>query len=159
MSQVKDFKLKGLSTILQNLNKEIKKIEGRSLQGLIQAAVKVRYDMGHTPPLVPWDTGNLNASWFIATSKGTVETPTPTFKDDEKMGAEHASITHYYASSIAGTDPKVVMGFTARYALPVHEMIQGEFQKEGAGAKFFEAALTRNRKEILSIIKKKVQIK
>ena len=56
--------LKGLDSVLRNLNKEIKAIEGRSLAGLIRAAVVVRRSMDETPPLVPIDKGFLRGSWF-----------------------------------------------------------------------------------------------
>ena len=59
--------LKGLEQVVANLNKEIKAIEGRSLAGLIRAAVVVRRSTEETPPLTPIDTGNLRASWFTNT--------------------------------------------------------------------------------------------
>lgn len=58
-------KLRGLERVVRNLNKEIKAIEGRSIIGLGKAAMLVRHDMDQTPPLIPVDTGNLRASWFI----------------------------------------------------------------------------------------------
>lgn len=58
--------LKGIDIVVRNLNKEIKKIEGRSLKGLIKSAALIRKDMEDTPPLIPVDTGNLRASWFTS---------------------------------------------------------------------------------------------
>jgi hypothetical protein len=54
---------KSLATVMRNLNKEIKKIEGRSMEGLVDAAVIIRADMDKTPPLIPVDTGHLRNSW------------------------------------------------------------------------------------------------
>jgi len=55
--------------------------------------------------------------------------------------------------------PGIVMGFSANYAAWVHEMVGAHFRKEGAGAKFFEAALKRNEKAILEIIKDNAKIR
>lgn len=48
--------------------------------------------------------------------------------------------------------PTILLGFTAGYAVWVHENIGAHFQRPGAGAKFFEAALLRNQHKILEII-------
>jgi len=61
-----------MDRVLINLNREIKGIENRSMQGLIESAIIVRRDMDKTPPLIPVDTGNLRASWFTTpVRKGT----------------------------------------------------------------------------------------
>lgn len=67
----------------------------------------------------------------------------------------------------------LMFGFSANYALWVHEMVDADFKsprmrygpkrwyvpREGAGAKFFETALNRNHDEILSILADKMKIK
>jgi hypothetical protein len=120
--------LKGLEQVINNLNKEIKAIEGRSLTGLIRAAILVRRSMEETPPLIPLDTGNLRASWFTTTG-------------------------------YKGSNPFVTMGFSAAYAIFVHEMIGAKFQRPEAGPKFFQAALRRNKDRILEVIQEEAQIK
>jgi hypothetical protein len=120
--------LKGLEEVVRNLNREIKAIEGRSLKGLIRAAIIVRRDMDATPPLVPIDTGNLRASWFV----------NPGHK---------------------GNNPFVTLGFSANYAVWVHELIGAKFQRPGAGAKFFQAALRRNKDKIIGVIAEEAKIK
>jgi len=55
--------------------------------------------------------------------------------------------------------PVVRLGFSANYAWYVHEMVDANFQRPGAGAKFFEAALKRNHNEILEIIRQEARIK
>ena len=61
-----------MERVLINLNREIKGIENRSMQGLIESSIIVRRDMDQTPPLIPVDTGNLRASWFTTpVRKGT----------------------------------------------------------------------------------------
>jgi hypothetical protein len=51
----------------------------------------------------------------------------------------------------------LVMGFTANYAVHVHENIGANFQRPGAGAKFFEASLKSNQSVMLSIISTKTR--
>lgn len=48
--------------------------------------------------------------------------------------------------------PAVICGFSANYAVFVHEMIGAAFQRPGAGPKFFQSALRRNHDKILQII-------
>jgi hypothetical protein len=48
--------------------------------------------------------------------------------------------------------PAVICGFSANYAVFVHEMIGATFQRSGAGPKFFQSALRRNQDKILQII-------
>lgn len=119
--------LKGFDKVMRNLNKEIEKIEGASLKGLIRAAVVIRRDMDQTPPMIPIDTGNLRGSW-------TVET-------------------------LRNSPPAIKLGFTSEYAWYVHEMVGANFQRPGAGAKFFEASLKNNRDEILRIVKEEAGLK
>lgn len=51
-----------------------------------------------------------------------------------------------------GQNPVVRLGFSANYAWFVHEMVGANFQRPGAGAKFLEAALKRNKDTILKTI-------
>ena len=124
--------IKGLDEVLANLNKEILKIEGRTLQGLIEAAVIVRRDMDTTPPLIPISAhgGNLRGSYFSEAGR------------DEKG------------------NPKVTLGFTASYAWVVHERIGKKinWNRPGSGPKFLEASLKRNADEIVDTIRKYAKI-
>jgi len=126
--------LKGMSAVMAKLNAEILKIEAGSMKGLIEAASIIRRDMEKTPPLVPvGETGNLRASWFTSPIK------------------------------VDGM-PGLLIGFSANYAVFVHEMVDKEGKKinwnrPGSGAKFFEAALSRNTKLILQTIRDNAHIK
>lgn len=56
----------------------------------------------------------------------------------------------------------VLMGFTANYALYVHEMLDSagktiNWSRPNSGPKFFEAAIKRNVKKILEIIAKRAR--
>ena len=125
--------IQGFDKVIRNLNSEIAKIEGRSTKGLIEAGIFVRRETETTPPLTPLDTGNLRSSWA-----------TSTFRTPE--------------------GPSHLIGYTANYAAYVHEMVGGEggainWSRPGSGAKWFQAALGRNRKKILSIIQANASIK
>lgn len=131
--QAKRESILGFDEVLRNLSREIQNIQGRSAEGLVRAAEWLRFDMDHVSPKIPVDTNNLRGSWF-----------TETFHQGKDLG--------------------VVLGFTANYALWVHEMVDADFTsvrtrrgkeykpREGAGAKFMEAALNRNHDKILEII-------
>lgn len=51
-----------------------------------------------------------------------------------------------------GGAPFVQIGFTADYAVYVHEMDWKKGKRPGSGPKFFESALKRNKERILAII-------
>ena len=55
--------------------------------------------------------------------------------------------------------PAIQYGFSANYAIHVHEMIEAKFKRPGAGAKFFEAAIKRNIEAMLDEIRKEAKIK
>lgn len=115
-----------LEQVTANLNKAIEKIRNRALSGLIKAAALVRRDMDKTEPLIPVSPhgGNLRASWTVI----------PGFDDKG--------------------NPYVICGFQASYALYVHYNIGAHFNRPGAGALFFAAALNRNHDNILKEIAK-----
>jgi hypothetical protein len=142
--------------VLQNLNKEIKKIEGGSLKGLISAGIIVIRDMEKTPPKIPIDTSNLRASRFLVTSKGgTKQGSSPEFigEDAAKLSTEHGEVlSENLVLAKATRQPTVVLGFSANYAMFVHEMVGANFGREGSGAKFLEASLKRNKDKILKAI-------
>ena len=165
-------RIKGFDVVLSNLNKEIQAIQGRTIQGLIRAAIVIRRDMDRTPPLIPVTLGNLRASWYIVTIKG-LYTPAPSFKleeGDHKLSAkQYAELQESYSSAIseaqgmvAGStknNPFLVMGFGANYALWVHEMLGDiDWNRTNSGPKFFEAAVKRNKDKILQIIADNIKI-
>lgn len=155
--------LRGMEKMLKKLNREIKAIKNRSLRGLIEAQIIVRRDMEFTPPLVPIDTGNLRASWFTVTSKNEiVEGRAVSFVRDllGKLKAGHLSSILNAKSKLSNVkQPSLIMGFSAYYALFVHEMIGATFQRPNAGAHFFLSSLNRNNKRIRNVIAKYAKIK
>jgi len=113
----------GIASVMNRLNTKFIQYNAMSLPGMLEAAAHIRYDMDKTPPLIPIDEGNLRGSWFASPIM------------DVKTKA-----------------PGVVMGFSANYAVFVHEMVGANFSRPGSGARFFYAALKRNQKKILKIM-------
>ena len=174
--------LKGLNDVLANLNKQIQAIKERTTAGIVKAAILVRQDMDSTAPMIPVDTGNLRSSFFIVTANKVERGESATFKDDKsgQMSSDHSSSISVNQSKISGT-PAVIMGFSANYAVAVHEMVGGNFagdlnklkytkkgkvtqatrkylRRAGSGAKFLESALQRNQQEMLKIIAENAKI-
>lgn len=165
--------LKGLQNVVNNLNKEIKKIEGVTIQGLIKASIIIRKDMDRTTPMIPVDWGNLRASWIVV-AKGEETNNEATFKGEtpyEKKKAAQMAVDHKTILSQAKGEvslynkPAVIMGFTANYAEYVHELgetvrpgVEINWSKKGSGARFFQSALERNRDKILETIAKEARV-
>ena len=171
----------GIDTILRNLNKEVKKIEGRTLAGLIIAAQDpIRREAQQESPVV---TGNLKGSAYVVASNGKVLAgKNPEFKGE---GADEAAMQHSKELiKQAGIvrrmkEPTVGIGFSALYAARVHENpragktgqgltagLTGSGQKstrilssEVGKWKFLEDPLKRNVKRILQIVARKAAIK
>ena len=159
--------IKGMDVVLANLNKEIMKIEARSGVGLIESAILIRQDMDKISPKIPVDFGNLRASWFTVTShgfgagsQGGTGMPFSGPKAGELASERAQAVSE--GRGIAKTVTKglaVLMGFSANYALFVHENMGANFKRPGSGAKFFEVTLKRNKEKILQIIGNNARIK
>jgi len=163
--------IKGMDIVMNNLHKEIVKVKGRSLKGLIEASIIVRRSMDYNAPTIPIDLGNLRSSWFVTTAGGIQKGGSPSFKGDKagELASDHASTVSearslVQAASVQG--PALMMGFSANYAMWVHEMVGANFRqpKKGAvrgspGAKFFESALKQNKALILETIRNNAYIK
>jgi len=155
--------VKGLQNILSNLNKQIQKIENKTLIGLRKATNHIRNDMEVTPPKIPVDKGNLKNSWFVVSSSGSVITgKSPSFVGElaNKIKGGHSStLGDAILFALNKKGPFVVFGFGAYYAAYVHEMIEANFSKHGTGALFLSNAIARNSKMVLKIIASEVKKK
>jgi len=160
-------KIKGLNKTLKNLNKEVKKIEGKTLKGLIRGGLIVLRDVEKKSPLTPVDLGNLRASRFLVSSKGGISMGrNPKFVKGgkakvSKLAAGHSNLLNEAtAAARKQSRPTVLFGFSAKYAAPVHEMPNStNWSRPGSGRKFFEKAIYRNIKNIVKVIQKEARIK
>lgn len=158
--------IKGTEAVMRNLNREIKAIKGRTMRGLIESAIIVRRSMESTSPKVSVDLGNLRASWFVVTSTGIPqgEGDAPLFNgpDTAALQNQHAEVVSS-AKSVVNASKKalVIIGFSANYAVWVHELVEGDinWNRPGSGAKFLEAHLKMNEKEIIQTIAQHAKIK
>jgi hypothetical protein len=81
------------------------------------------------------------------------------------MKKEHKMVKTLAESEISAQDDLhiVMMGYSANYAVHVHEGPRGNlganFKRPGAGVKWFEAAFNRNAKKILRVIAANARVK
>lgn len=169
-----------LQNVIRNLNREISNIKVKSARGLVLAAATIRRDTEATPPLTPVDLGNLRASWFVTVTKvKNVVVPQITTEagksvkegsfrgyQSSRLAEDHRSTiaeARSFVNSIKQSRIVLMMGYSAHYALYVHEGPHGltavTFQRPGAGMKWFEAAVGRNVRKIVDIVRDNARIK
>lgn len=153
--------LKGLDTVMKNLNKEIQKIANQTPAGLITASIIIQRATEKESPKTPVDTSNLRSSFF------RVITGIPTDNKGKFRGKDAGTLAADYTSAIselkADVDarryPTLIVGFSANYAIWVHENMEAKFKRPGAGPKFLEEAVNNNKALILNAIRDNVKIK
>lgn len=141
--------LKGLDNVLRALNKEIKEIENRSVIGMGKAVMMIRREMDEKPPLVP-----------IGPDAGQVES----LKKEgiyRQVGTGNLRASWFSYPFNLPIGPAVIFGFSANYAVFVHEMIGKNIRwsRPGAGPKFLQSAIRLNKDRILGIIRDEARIK
>jgi|BioPla2DNA2_1021312.scaffolds.fasta_scaffold31924_2 hypothetical protein len=156
--------IKGLDKVMRNLNKEIMKIKGATLKGMLRGAAIIRKSMDNTPPLIPVDTGAMRSSWFIVTSNAAQVAGKQTkFHNrpslEARMTDEHALAVSSAIESVRGKEPAIAFGFSAFYVDYVHENIDASFKRPGAGAKFFEAAIKNTLGQVKTVIRTEARIR
>lgn len=152
---------KQVKRYVRYLNREVEKIENRTVEGMKEGAEIVMEDTEETPPLNPLDTGNLRRSRFIVSSDGEITMgKSPTFVDASGRDAQYMTSHHnralmkYRMAAQSQNRHTVIMGYSAHYAVVVHEDFDLDFQRPGAGNKFFGASLKRNRERVIEAIKR-----
>lgn len=125
--------VKGLNNVLANLNKEIKKIEGATLKGLLAAGTFIK---GESQEIAPLDFGPLRASAFSQQSGPLSVTIGYT--------AEYAAEVH--EKPMRGKGMPRTMGSG-----------KGTYWDKGEN-KFLEKAIKNNIPTILKVIQKRAKI-
>lgn len=164
--------LRGVKQVMEGLNRALKQTKENSLRALIRCSIVVRRGTEKESPKTPVDTGNLRASWFAVTTK-EIKTSSAGFKGEDagEMQTNHSNAISEAKNMVRVYPyPSLVMGYTANYALYVHEMVDADFitprkrggkttaRRSGAGAKWFEASLLRNEQEMLRIITQEIKL-
>ena len=156
-----------LRKVMKQLTEAAATIKTTSVQGLIEAAILVRRDMEKTAPKTPVDTGNLRHSFFITTVLGTDGKGNFKGENSSEMKSNHEQVTgEAHAIVKAHRNPALIMGYSANYALWVHENITAQFSgrtkkptgRPGSGAKWFEYAIQRNSALMLKTMAKEMKI-
>ena len=127
-----EYKIRGLREVEANLNREIKKIRGASMAGILEAAALILEDCDKTPPLIPVDKGVLRASRFI--------TPVDQINPKVRFGfsANYGAYVHEMTDE--------------RYGKKIN------WSRPSSGPKFLEASMKRNSKEVLKRIQNKAKL-
>jgi len=169
-------RIAGVTKVMTNLNREIEGIQSRTQAGLIKAAALIRNETEHGAVKTPVDKGNLRASWFTVSAGSNIisgggKTHSPTGQETKFVGPKAGELASGYASmlmemrakaqALSNTykGPFVIMGYSANYAMWVHEMIDANFKRPGAGPKWFEAAVKSQRENIIKVITANAKIK
>ena len=148
-------------TVMKNLNREIKKLKGRSMAGLIKGGIIIMRDMDKTPPLIPVDLNNLRASRYMVTGLGKNTEPAPSFEGEEKgkLKADHSSVVGKQLTKAAGKS-LVIFGFSANYAAAVEENNDPKvWNRPGSGRAFMQSSIKRNQGKVLKTIAQTAKIK
>lgn len=172
--------LEGVDTVLRNLNAEIRKVEGVTRKGLIEAALIVLRQAQKNTPV---DTGNLKASGSIVYGAEAPQEPewktvrthktlaatkglTPKQRKalpKESLSAEQelllaegfADYVQEAMAEIQGDSKRsvesVIVGFSAFYSLFVHEL-------HGTKGKYLESALREKAAEVLERIRRRAVV-
>lgn len=179
---IKTAELKGLKEVMDNLNKEIEKIKGASLDGLLEAGLLIKAESMELCPIV---TGNLMNSAFVtwgyasqaprSTTEGGFRDPVGRKGIKEIRQAELSQGLGASASRVGSSlVPMVEIGHAAVYAVAVHENKRSgqtggwnpshtrkykpkTFATTGQ-YKFLQTAIQENEGRILEIIKSRVKI-
>ncbi len=128
----------GIENVMRNLNKDLEKKKLQSLRGYIRVGGLINREVMTVSPTVPIDEGHLRASWFVS-----------------------------FMTDLVTRNTGMQFGFTANYAMYVHERVEGavwgdgvvgkiNWSAPGTGPKFLESAIKRNTDRILQIMKEEV---
>lgn len=162
-------------------NRQISNIQGRSLAGLLKCAALIRNETEHGDVRTPRRTGNLINSWFVVSGRGRIvagggkkhraEAGGPFFgPDGARVAGEHmATLSDMEKRAIqnskANDGPVVIMGYSAYYALYVHEMhgtasgADVHWTRKKSGPSWFYKALVKQQENMLKIIADNVKIR
>jgi len=122
----------GFDNVIKNLNLEILAIEGYSRKGLRECAKFIQRDVETNEPLTPILTDKMRLSWEVHPAH---DTPIA----DRKFG--------------------IRFGYSANYALWVHEMVDAKnWTRPGSGPKWLEASINRNHGDLLQIVASETKI-
>lgn len=182
----KFYPIQGMEKVLRNLNRVSRRVEGRTKSGLVQAGLLVFRD---AKKMAPRDLGNLWNSGYVVWHKPAL-TAEEFAKQLDKLpftGRQRARLTAEREQIMLEDTAKairaathhefiVVIGFTANYAIYVHEDLEAshppkrvkrrieKWGEEAGGknpgeAKFLLKSLEQNQGRIIQILVNRARIK
>jgi len=142
--------VEGLDRVLGRINKMASEIPFKTRKGLITAGL---YIQGEAQKLVPVELGNLRSSAFTVWGQATPKGGKFNGPDAGEMAQNHSQVVSRESASMSKSIifPSVEVGFSAFYALYVHEDMEANHPR-GGEAKFLQKTFVYNRKEIMAII-------
>jgi len=157
----KGIRVEGLEEVLGTLKNQVRLIPFRTLTGMIAGGLTIQR---RAQNLVPRDLGNLRASAFTTWSKGAKNTA-PSFSNDHgdasKLNKEHTQAVAESKASLSTNEilhPEVEVGFSAFYALFVHEDMEAK-HLNGKQAKFLQQAVSQGMPDVIKAIETETIIK
>lgn len=160
-----NFKWVGLVNIMDTLTADIRRVRGRTANSMHEAGRIVRK---RSLELTPKDTGNLKRSVYIAwgdKNKTNIDTEDAGYFINKGQNGKQAAREKAAFDSVIATEkvqtsrfPFSRVGYTATYAIIVHENLKGVSFKVGQ-AKFLEQALLDTKEEVMATIRKGATIK
>ena len=150
----KSIRVVGLDRVLQNLDKKIDRILFLTKRGLTKGGLLILAESNRT---VPRDLSNLAASGYVTSTgfpaTGGKEAAKFEGEDGTFLAQQHGQQISIAKGSLSSkkTKPEVEVGYTAFYALFVHEDTQVA-HKKGKRAKFLEKSVDENQSAILNAI-------
>lgn len=184
---------KGLDKVLENLNREASKIALTSVKNLLTAGLLVK---GKALKIIPVELGNLKGSAYViwggggseiklANPEGSEGTFSASPKVETKLETQHGRVINREKKPTSVLNPFATIGFTAFYAIFVHEDLTASHGKKArlttpgkktgslsdprritrtgavnvqiGQAKFLEQPFLENKAQILSILKGGIQ--
>lgn len=148
--------IKGMDSVLRNLNREISKLKSKSEAGLVESGLYIK---AQALPKTPVEFGNLRGSGYVVSQNSDDSPGHFSGPDSVRLSSEHG-VTKSQAKGMATARKNVigvVVGFSAYYAIYVHE-IQKAYKAPGTQWKYLETAVKENSQKILDIIRGKVKV-
>ncbi len=113
----------GLKDIEEKINKKIQEIKEASIRGLIEAGLFIKAEAQKKCPVV---TGNLRASAFVNWTGGTYTEVGKKFSNVEGRALDRERdrarvVAESHAQMLKKDNISIDIGFSAEYAVPVHE--------------------------------------
>jgi hypothetical protein len=165
--------VKGFDEVMKKLNLELLAIKNRTTGGLIKGAALVRNETETGEARTPVDLGNLRASWFVVTAKSVpVGQGTAKFNGPKvsRLLVDHVSTIQEAQSTIRAAGKEnifIIAGYSAHYAVYVHEMIGANFKRKGKGKnkgkdatfKWLQRAFNKHQNNIVKLVQENARIK